>query len=180
MATHDSIRPTRRALLATLPAVPVMALPALADQDDQLDALLRCAVETGLSLDLLDAATRGLSRTDRDRVLSQLATLSERFKVVVYHRQCDPMHRLKHVFEEIGEAMQPLAAKHGANTWQLHAGESQRRGGVTGDVMVAVDRTGPPDESGTAWIKMDVKERYWYLGDVVEPDRMWKRETGAA
>lgn len=173
MATHDTTRPTRRALLAgaaaTLPAVPAFALPAVIAHDDLLDNLIACAVDTGLNLDMLEAMTRGLDAVACRKVLANMAAFSEGWHVRARPRHLNPLIDVLGAIEEVGNAVAKIAADHpSVDTWSFGLRGSENRNLPSGDIMLAKSRRELKD--GIDWTKDDYLARYEYRDGTLETD----------
>ena len=115
----------RRALLASLPAVPVMALPAIASDDDQthMRDLIVMAAESGVSIDLLLACTLDLTRDQRRAVLDRIAAFARKNAIIVQWRGNCTRSALGSAFEDMARIMERLEQETGQTGWSIHGGK---------------------------------------------------------
>lgn len=125
---------------ASLPAVPAFALPSLAAIDDPLDDLLACAEASGVSLDLLHAATCTLDRDARRSVLASITVFAKRHDIEVLRRDRDDADELSRAFDDVGKIMQRIVAKHPhADSWSVDVADTDAtKSGFCGSLVLAI------------------------------------------
>jgi len=159
-------RVSRRALLtgaaATLPAVPAFALPSLVadDEDERLNDLLACAKASGVSLDLLHAATCTLDRDARRSVLASIAGLAVRYDIALTPREQSDHDALSRASDGVAAIMERIVAKHSeADSWSADVSRYDANGrSFYSSYALTVDESGPM-ENGWQSIRSEIVER---------------------
>lgn len=167
---------SRRTILtgaaASLPAVPAFALPALAATDDPLEDLLACAEASGISLDLLHAATCTLDRDARRSVLASITMFAKKYEVKVMRRDQSTRDRLCGAFEEMAVIAKRLADEVGQLGWSV-SGRDSKDGGFSFDATITEPvRTYDP-ETRIAWNKGKFHLRLAYRDGELIDETEW-------
>ena len=157
---------------ASLPAVPAFALPALAATDDPLDDLLACSEASGVSLDLLHAATCTLDRDARRSVLASIAMFAKQYEVKVQRCDQSTEDRLCGAFEEMAVIAKRLADEVGQLGWSV-SGRDNKDGGFSFDAMITEPIRPYDPETGFTSIKDKFHLRLAYSGGELVDETEW-------